>query len=55
MGIRDLQELFSVIWGCKDGIPTWNTYQYEVCAPLQLVGWNGVGILVGVDGKGWEY
>ena len=49
--VRSIQELFGVIWGCRDETPTWNIYQQEVCAPLlQLVGWEGWGHSRG----GWE-
>ena len=28
-----------VLWGSRDGTPTWNTYQLDVCAPTADVGW----------------
>ena len=54
-GIRDLQELFSVIWGCKDGIPMEYLPIRSLCPPAvgrlagdgdpSRGGWEGVGVL----------
>ena len=39
-------QLFFVIWGCRDGTPIWNTYQYEICPPTAVGGFSRVGVLV---------
>ena len=39
-----------VLWGCRDGIPAWNTYQLKVCAPYCGCGLKVGGVEVLVEG-----